>query len=421
MCSPSTRQPPALSREKMATIVAITLNVPGHLFPFVPVLRELQRRGHAVSFALCSYGNVPRAIDGIPIVQVSWPEGRRDAPIDNKPVFAAVPCVSDFAAFGEPLATPCAELFIREQPDFLLVDPRLWGVMTAAEGSGIAWGSLAHNPLCFRGLGIDTRGPGWRPPCSWLDRARQRALAFAMRIETADHLVEVNVVRLRRGLRRLASLTEMELLPPIILATTSEPFEYPRVDWPSGLTFVGPMIWDPPESEPLPTADARPTILVAGSTIAQKGDTAKWADVVLSALAKEPYRVIATLPSEPVNSSTAGIVPHRAPQSHSAILPTVTCVVCHGGPGIVQKALWFGVPVVAIPFGYDRFEVARRVEVANAGVMLPFSELTAESVSQAVSCAIGCRAGAQAVMRQFRASGGAPQAADVIESRLPKS
>ena len=61
---------------------------------------------------------------------------------------------------------------------------------------------------------------------------------------------------------------------------------------------------------------------------------------------------------------------------HSPVLERAACVVCHAGMGITQKALAHGVPVVAIPFGRDQPEVARRVEIAHAGVRLPARKLS---------------------------------------------
>lgn len=37
-------------------------------------------------------------------------------------------------------------------------------------------------------------------------------------------------------------------------------------------------------------------------------------------------------------------------------------MISHGGTGTTQKALAAGVPVCAVPFMRDQFEVARRVE-----------------------------------------------------------
>ncbi|MCV7070521.1 glycosyltransferase, partial [Mycobacterium rufum] len=48
----------------------------------------------------------------------------------------------------------------------------------------------------------------------------------------------------------------------------------------------------------------------------------------------------------------------------------------HGGMGITQKALARGIPVCAVPFGRDQFEVARRVQVARCGTRLPARRLS---------------------------------------------
>ena len=69
--------------------------------------------------------------------------------------------------------------------------------------------------------------------------------------------------------------------------------------------------------------------------------------------------------------------------------------------GITQKALAHGVPVVAIPFGRDQPEVARRVEVAHAGVRLPARKLSPDRLIQSVHRAIELRPGAERIARAF--------------------
>jgi UDP:flavonoid glycosyltransferase YjiC (YdhE family) len=86
--------------------------------------------------------------------------------------------------------------------------------------------------------------------------------------------------------------------------------------------------------------------------------------------------------------------------------------------GVTQKALAAGVPVVAVPFGRDQPEVARRVEVAGAGVRLPRGRLRADTLRAAVSEAMGCRDGAASVAAGYRAAGGPPAAASAVESLL---
>lgn len=395
--------------------------VAGHLFPFVPICVELQRRGHDVAIGLGTWNGGSVVVPGIETFPISLATPDHRALEGDKPRWAQLPTAGAFASYGEPLAERLREIMERENPAFVLIDPKLWGAMALAEAKRVPWAIVAHNPLFFRGLGVDPRGPGWPPPRTLAARLRRRLLRFAMNLETQEHLAEVNRVRKRLSLPPFMRLDELYTSPPLVLATTAEPFEYPRSDWPASLKFVGPMVWDTPDEEPFipDSADPRPVILVAGSTIAPEPRFAGWAEAVLDALSDEPFRVVATLPSERLRTVPGGPArPERKPFSHMSILPHTSCVICHGGPGIVQKALWYGVPVVAVPFAYDRFEVARRVVISEAGVMLSAAELTPVAIRAAVRTAMLRAEGAARVGTQFRAAGGAPAAADAIEAQL---
>jgi UDP:flavonoid glycosyltransferase YjiC (YdhE family) len=103
---------------------------------------------------------------------------------------------------------------------------------------------------------------------------------------------------------------------------------------------------------------------------------------------------------------------------HSAVLPRARAVVCHAGAGITLKALAHGVPVCGVPFGRDQLEVARRLQRTGAGVRLPRRRLSARRLGAAVLAAGARRDRAEQVGRQLRAAGGAPAAADALESVL---
>jgi UDP:flavonoid glycosyltransferase YjiC (YdhE family) len=87
--------------------------------------------------------------------------------------------------------------------------------------------------------------------------------------------------------------------------------------------------------------------------------------------------------------------------------------------GTTQKALAAGVPVCAVPFMRDQFEVARRVEHCGAGVLLPAKRLGADRLRGALQEAIRCRAGAEGVRDAFARAGGADAAAAALERLLP--
>src|SRR5436190_5786882 len=405
----------------MANVLAYTIPTPGHLVPFVPILIELQRRNHRVVLGLLTDLKEPVSLAGLRVRMVRWSPGdharRPGLPL---PQDAWSLQLRSFVAYGESLVASLERLIRAECPDFILVDPMLWGGLLTAEASGVAWASVAHNPLLFRALGLDVRGPGLPPPRGMLGRLRHRVVDAGLRAAGERLLPTMNAVRQSRGLSPLACLADMYQTPPLTIVTTAEPFEYPRSDWPQSLRFVGPMVWDPPAEVPawIREVDERPLVLLVGSSIQEKADARSWVNLAMEALADEPFQVIATLPTDDLPNRLPSNVRVKRMIPHGHVLSRAVCVVCHGGPGITQKALAAGVPVVAVPFAYDRFEVARRVEVAGAGVMLPGKRLTPTRLKAAVREAINCKAGAQRIAEAFRSAGGAGAAADAVEGVL---
>ena len=93
-------------------------------------------------------------------------------------------------------------------------------------------------------------------------------------------------------------------------------------------------------------------------------------------------------------------------------------MVCHGGMGITQKALAAGVPVCVVPFGRDQFDVARHVQVADAGTRLPASRLRPDRLRKAVREAMEKKAGAERIASAFAATGGPKAAVNALEELL---
>ncbi len=103
---------------------------------------------------------------------------------------------------------------------------------------------------------------------------------------------------------------------------------------------------------------------------------------------------------------------------HGPILRRAAAVISHGGMGTTQKALAAGVPVCAVPFMRDQFEVARRVEHCGGGTLLPAKRLRPDRLRSAVEGAIACREGAERVRDAFGRAGGAEAAASALEGLL---
>lgn len=405
----------------MARVLAYTSPARGHLFPLVPILLQLRERGHDVSVRTLAAEVEPMRALGLdaapidPAIEAIVHDDHRA----RTPLGAQRLAVRTFTRRAVLDARDLRRAVAEVEPDTALVDVQAWGALASAEAWGGAWGSWCPYPLPLPSRGAPPFGPGLAPAGGSFGRLRD-ALLGPLTFGALARLVlpGVNAVRRQVGLAPLEDPARLFTGIPLLLYLTAEPFEYPHPDWPQTIRLVGPCEWDPPAPPPAWLAEVRePIVLVTTSSEFQ--DDGRLVRCALEALAGEPVHVVATLPS-------ADPVAHRPPGNarvlpftpHAPILDRAVCAITHGGMGATQKALVRGVPVCAVPFGRDQLEVARRVEVAGAGVRLPARRLTPERLRAAVREATGKAEGARRVAEGYRAAGGAVAAADLVERRL---
>jgi MGT family glycosyltransferase len=410
----------------MSRVLAYTSPARGHLYPIVPILLELKRRGHAVALrTLRSQVDLMRTLD-IDTMSISehierielddW--RKRSQPAKGRRA------LETFAARAEPEAADLLRAIDEQSPDVLLVDFNCWGAATVAEAYGRPWAMYCPYLLPLPSRDAPPFGLGLAPARGALGALRDalaRPLVRAVTDQTT--MPALSALRAEHGLPPLERFEQLLSRPPLLLALTAEGFEYPRSDWPANVRLVGAIDWDPPQEHPAWLAEMTdPLVLVTCSTEHQ-GDE-RIVRAALDALPAAGMSVIATTAAHDPDA-------FQAPPgsrvlrflAHDAVLARSACVVCHGGMGITQKALAAEVPVVVVPFGRDQLETARRVEVAEAGVRLPPRRLTPARLLAAVNTAISRREGTRRVSRAFAAAGRQVAAADAIEeiSRTPRS
>ena len=400
------------------TILAYVDAVPGRLYPLVATLLELAERGHRVTVR-CGIGDVEglRALglDAHPLA----PEIARFEPDDWKARTRFGALSSGLGQFGERASVQLRDLqraVEAERPDVLFVDEGAWGAATAAERSGLPWAFSIVSPVPLRSRDAPPFGLGLRPRGDLLGRLRDRVVE-PLTLGTLEHVIAryLNPLRAGLGLPAVARIEDVYLAADAVVVYTAEPFEYPRTDWPAKVSLVGPGLWEPAAEPPgwLEELD-RPLVLVTCSTLFQ--NDRRLAEVACDAVADGPYElVVTTADVDPAGLPTAANVRVERFLPHAPLLARAACIVCHAGMGSTQKALAHGVPVVAVPFGRDQPEVARRVEVAGAGVRLPARRLTPKRLRAAVDQAIGLRPGAERIAAAFARAGGAPAAVQVLE------
>jgi UDP:flavonoid glycosyltransferase YjiC (YdhE family) len=407
----------------MATYLAYTSPAAGHLFPLVPGLLELRRRGHDVHVRTApDLVGVARAagLSADPVdarildVPIRDHEGGRDSARLRRGLAGLI-------ARGpyerEDLARDIAE----RRPDAVLVDTNAYGAAVEAERSGLPWATTLPSLLPLPGRGVPPYGLGLPPRGGLGGRIRDRVgWAVMERLYGRAMLPPLNALRAEAGLRPLRSPLEHVLGPDRLIVLTGDPFEYPRRDLPPHVRMVGAQNWDPPDPPGAAAPDwllepGDPWVLVTCSTDYQ-GDE-RLAATAVDALRDEPVRVLLTLADAYDSASlpAAGNVRRERFVAHAPVLERAAAVVCHGGMGIVQKAVGAGVPVVAVPFGRDQPEVARRLTESGAGVTVRLRDLEAGRLRAAVRETIALRPAAEAAARRQRDAGGAGRFADAVE------
>jgi MGT family glycosyltransferase len=400
-------------------VLAYTSPARGHLYPVVPIVAEMARRGHSATlYSLAGeLGQLaPLGVEGVaidPAIERIEIEDYRE-----RSQLGAIRSV--FRAFLKRSANEAPDLeraIAKHDPDVLLIDINCWGAATVAEASGRPWAMYSPYLLPLPSKDAPAYGPGLRPMGGPIGAVRDTIVnRVSERISFQSAMPQINVLRSKRGLRALARFDDLLAAPSLLLSLTAEGFEYPRSDWPANVRLVGPMNWSPPAETPAWLDElADPLVLLTCSTERQRDK--RLLHVALEALPMAGMSVLGTTAAhDPAGFATVPGSKIVRFVSHDAVLQRAACTVCHGGLGITQKALAAEVPVVVVPFGRDQAETARRVEFAKAGVRLSPRRLTPKRLLDAVHSAMQCREGAQRVSRAYTAAGGASAAADAIEA-----
>ena len=183
-------------------------------------------------------------------------------------------------------------------PDVLLIDTIAYGAAIGAEKSGLPWASVMPSLIPFPGKGIPPYGLGLKPMRGPLGWARDKALfpLVVLREYTKAMLPRLNALRADAGLAP-ARQPDREPVPAgsAVGPRRATPLEYPRVDTPAHVRFVGAQLWDPPVETPAWLDEAgRPAGCWSRCSTEYQGDE-RLAAAAIEALRDEPVRVLVTL------------------------------------------------------------------------------------------------------------------------------
>ena len=416
----------------MSRFVAVALPDYGHLLPMLAVMTELRARGHEVSVVtVLDRAGVVRDWGCEPelLAQELLPAGWLRA-VDAGRAGLAGEALNrhNLRAFTETLA--CAVLadlpriLAERAPDAVVVDPYCYGAASVAAAAGIPTVGLEGALGTELVVGVRDPFAPWRHqerPPSRLQRAV--TAVFGSGRDRAMRRVrgELNRWRRARGLWPLTSVyAECDEL--VRLRPQPQSFEPPGYVDHGRVVHCGAFV---PSRRPAPgdfpwdRLDERPVAYASLGTIA--ADRPAVFRAVAACCAERSVRLViglggradalrgAALPGDPL------VVPW-APQLE--LLERAAVCFTHAGLNTTLEALWHGVPVLAMPTGFDQPGVARRVQLAGCGLVVPPEDADPARLGAALGRLLEEPSFAAAASRlgdEMRAARGVERAADLIE------
>jgi MGT family glycosyltransferase len=389
----------------VSTIAFLNIGMHGHVNPTLPVVAELVRRGHTVT-----YHTAPafrEEIEGTGATVYDYSGG--SLPVPDPPTTAGFIEMLTGTAVG---LLPAVLTDLRGvRPDLIVHDNAcLWGAVAARElkvPAASSYTTFAYN----RHVPSITRG-SWGLLAEAMTRPRN--LQGFLRSRRA--------LRRRYDMRGLPLVDVANICQPLNLVYTSRAFQPGAEEFDESYQFVGPSVGarlaDPSFSaeqlkEPVLYAslgtvfNATPQLLRTFATaLAPLGGT-----VIVATGQTDP----AALEPLPPNVLARRFVPQPEVLARAALFVT------HGGMNSVNEALYAAVPMLVVPQGADQPMVAQHVAELGAGLSIRTQDVTEASVRDLAQHLLDdprFRAAATTLQAAQEEAGGYRRAADELERYL---
>jgi len=388
----------------VSIIAFVNVAMHGHINPTLPVVAELCRRGHTVSYhTTASYAS---GIDAAGATSFLYAGRARSLP-------------------QHPTALNMLESLVASSQQYLpalLDDLRAIRPGVIVHGAACPWGLIAARTLevpavsAYTTFAFDAALPsptGATGIGGFLARHPRDALRYLGARADLDRRYRT------RGLPRLDLANIHE---PLNLVFTSPEFQPHSGRFDHTYRFVGPSLGVRPINPPLPGGPLREKVLYASLGTVYRAPISML-QALAEALATEAGTVV--LATGDVSPSDLGALPSNViaqpfvPQPE--VLSRTAVFVTHGGMNSVNEALHAGVPMLVIPQGADQPAVARRVVELGAGLSIRPEESSTATIRMQVRRLLHdsrFRMAARRLQKAQRAAGGAPRAADEIEAYM---
>jgi zeaxanthin glucosyltransferase len=413
----------------------VSMPLSGHLNPMTALARRLQSRGHeVVLFGVPDVEPFARAA-GLDFV----PYGEREYPVGSiEKVYSSVAQLHGF----EVVRHSCMDLnpdLTRVTFDYLAKKMAMTGVeavvidtihffvelvpLSMSIPYIHIWNVLhldfsGTTPVCLFSSPLDSSPEGLNRNAADLHKtgailgplaevARSYAEKVGLKIDWNDPAATVS---------RLAVITQ-----------TPKEFDFPGIPWPAQFHYAGPF-HDDEGREPVPfpweKLTDKPLVYASlGTLVNGRYDLYKH---ILEAVQPLDVQVVLSIGGN-ISPENLGTIPSNTIVVRSApqieLLKRAALCITHAGLNTTLESLSHGVPMVAIPIGYDQPGAAARIAHHGAGEFIEVDELTTDRLRGLIEKVLqdpGYRERADYFQKVISKTRGLDVAADIIEQAFQK-
>lgn len=348
----------------MSTVSFINIGMHGYINPTLPVVAELVRRGHKVTYHTTPAFAVPIEAAGAKVYLYSG----GDLPLPDPPIPLAM---------LEELARSALGLLPKVLSDLRSIRPNL-----IVHGAACPWGAVAARELGVPAAATFTTFAFNRRVASPTGISRELVAAAAARPRLGWSYLRARWALHRRyDTHTLPLIDLMNARAPLNLVFTSSAFQPGADAFDSSYRFVGASVGSRLTEPGFEAARLNDPVLYASLGTVFDGGPALLRTFAIALAPRGGTVVVSTGQTEPADLGPlpANVLVRRSvPQLQ--ILDRAALFVTHGGMNSVNEAMRAGVPTLVVPQGADQPLVARRVVELGAGLALRTDDATEETV-----------------------------------------